>query len=84
MKNITNRPLDLDTYGFTLRDGEHRYYDEYEGTIGAIENYIDMRNIGPSLTENGVLVYEVPEDAKDFSLIMTHGDTNISYEMKLK
>lgn len=84
VKNITKKPLEIDTYGFTLRDSEHRYYSEYDGTIGAIENYINMRNIGPSLTENGIIVYEVPQDAKDFSLIMTHGGTNISYEMKLK
>lgn len=84
VKNITKESFYLNTYGFTLRDSEHRYFETYDGSIGAIENYIEMRTMGPSIIENGIIVYQVPEDSKDYSLIMTHGDTNISYEMKLK
>lgn len=84
VKNITKEPLDLSSGGMILKDGEDRLFDEYEDSIWDVDNHIDMRKIGPGITENGLLVYEVPEDAENFSLLMRSGLDEALYEMKLK
>lgn len=84
IKNITKEPFDFSPNGIILKDGENRLFDDYENSILEVDNYINMRKIGPGITENGVLVYEVPEDAENFSLLIRSGLDEALYEMKLQ
>lgn len=47
---------------FRLMDDEKkRDYTTYNQTIGNIDEYLEMRDLGPGIEETGFLVYEIPE-----------------------
>lgn len=66
-----------------LIDSQERIYGNYTA-IGAIDNYLDVRELSPSITENGVMVYELPNDATSYALAIDKGGTNERYMVKLK
>lgn len=70
--------------GFRLVDNKERQFTTYGDTIGSIENYLNVRELAPSITENGVLVYEIPKDATGYSLVIGKAGTNEIYKVILK
>jgi len=70
--------------GFVLLDNQSRQYTPYSETIGYINNYLNLRDLSPSISENGILVYEIPLDSVTYDLATTHADTNETYLVKLK
>lgn len=55
--------------GFVLIDEKSRQYETYDNTIGYFENYLNQRELSPSLTENGYLIYEIPNDSGKIGLL---------------
>jgi len=70
--------------GFILVDNKERQFTTYEDTIGSVEDYLNVRELAPSITESGFLVYEMPKDAISYSLLVGKGGTNEIYKINLK
>jgi len=70
--------------GFQLIDGKDRKFNSYDDTIGNVKNYLSMRELAPSVKESGVIVYEVPEDAGNFAVLIGKAGTNEIYKLKLE
>ena len=51
-------------------DVEDRIFHSYRDTIGNIEDYLTMRLLSPGIKEKGVLVYQVPKDVENYSLVV--------------
>jgi hypothetical protein len=69
---------------FRLVDDKGRQFTTYGDTIGSVENYLNVRELAPSITESGVLVYEIPKDVMSYSLLVGKGGTNEIYKVFLK
>lgn len=84
--DVTNITKDtfLSATGDRIVDSQERTYTTYSNTIGNIENYLDVRELSPSITENGVEVWELPNDATSYALVFDKGGTNDRYMVKLK
>ncbi|EKE05097.1 MAG: hypothetical protein ACD_19C00426G0119 [uncultured bacterium] len=70
--------------GFRLVDDQKREFTTYPDTIGGIANYLNVRELSPSLAETGVIVYEIPSDAVNYSLFGGKGGTKDLYKVVLK
>lgn len=83
LTNTTNKgftfPPDL-----LLMDDKGREFDSYSDSIGNIENYIDYRDLSPSIKETGYLVYEVPMDALNYSILVGKAGTDELYKIIIK
>lgn len=67
--NITVTNTTKNTYryeDFNLIDSTNRQYEAYDA-IGYIDNYMDTRELAPSIPETGNAVYRVPTDANEFN-----------------
>jgi len=84
--DVTNITKDTFTFGVevNLTDTQERTYETYSDTIGNIDNYLDVRDLSPSITENGVLVFELPNDATSYAFAIDKAGTNDRYMVKLK
>ncbi|HLD63822.1 MAG TPA: DUF4352 domain-containing protein [Candidatus Peribacteraceae bacterium] len=82
--NTTNSSYSFFPEGFILIDDQEREFDAYADTIGNIENYLDVRNLAPSIPETGFIVYEVPENAINYNLVIGKAGTNEIYQIKLR
>lgn len=67
-----------------LIDNEDREFSKYSDSIGAIEDYLDYRDLAPSIKESGRFVYELPEDSTSYSIVVGKADTDEIYKIKLK
>lgn len=70
--------------GFRLVDSNKREFQTYSDSIGSIENYLNSRELAPSITQTGVLVYEIPSDATSYSLVVAKGGAEEIYKIILK
>lgn len=70
--------------GFILVDNLKREFTTYPDTIGSIDNYLNSRDLPPSITETGVIVYEIPTDATSYSILTNKVGTKIMYKLLLK
>lgn len=70
--------------GFRLIDDKGRQFTTYGDTIGKTQNYLNVRELSPSIAEIGVLVYEIPQDSTSYSLAVGKGGTSEIYRVKLK
>jgi len=70
--------------GFILIDNKERQFTTYGDTIFSIETYLNVRELAPSITERGVLVYEIPQDSISYSLFVVNLGTNEIYKINLK
>ena len=85
LTNIIDAPFYFSNYdGFAIFDDKERLFAEYDDTIGSIDNYLDGRKLSPDITERGVFVYEIPQDAESYSLTIGKSGTNEAYEVLLK
>lgn len=69
---------------FLLVDEQKREFRVYDESIGALDNYLNVRTLSPSVKETGNIMYEVPNDATSYSLVTSKGGTNELYIIKLK
>lgn len=69
---------------FLLQDNQEREFRTYDDSIGSIGDYLNYRDLSPSVKENGSLVYEVPVDAASYQLVTSKAGTNELYIIKLK
>lgn len=81
--NITNAGFTFFP-GFWLIDNQDRTFTTYEDTIWSVDNYLNVRELAPSIKENGVLVYEIPKDATSYNLAVSKAGTNEIYSILLK
>lgn len=81
LTNITTSEFDFDPNGLMLIDNQKREFSHYHGMLG---NNIDLRTLPPSITENGILVYEVAADATSYSLVIGKAGTKDLYKVLLK
>jgi hypothetical protein len=81
--NTTNKvfsfPPDL-----MIVDNKGREFKSYSDSIGGIDNYLDYRELPPSIKETGNLVYELPTDATNYNLVSGKTGTNELYQILLK
>lgn len=81
LTNITTSEFDFDPDGLMLIDNQKREFSHYHGML---DNNIDLRTLPPSITENGILVYEVAADATSYSLVIGKAGTKELYKVSLK
>lgn len=81
--NITNSAFDFSP-DLVIIDDKGREFTSYSDVIGSDEKYLDYRKLSPSIKENGNLIYEVPNDATSYSLLIFKGGTKELYKILLK
>jgi hypothetical protein len=81
--NITNSSFSLPA-DFLLIDDKGREFSTYRDTIGNIDDYLDYRELSPSVKETGVYVYEVPKDATSYNISFAKAGSKDVYQVKLK
>lgn len=69
---------------FLLVDEQKREFRVYDESIGALDNYLNVRTLSPSVKETGNIMYEIPSDSTSYSLVTSKGGTNELYFIKLK
>ncbi len=83
--NTTNAPFTFfPDDGFRLIDDKNRQFTTYEDTIGKTQNYLNVRELSPGITETGILVYEIPQDSTSYSIVVGKGGTSEIYRVRLK
>lgn len=82
--NVTDAPFTFWTDGMVIQDQKGRNYDPYDDSIGSVDNYIDARDLAPNITENGNMVFEIPQDAESYTMNIGKAGTNEIYSIKLK
>lgn len=65
-------------------DNKEREYSTYSDSIGAIDKYLNYKELSPSVKETGYLVYEIPTDATNYSLMVAKAGTKELYKIVLK
>ena len=81
--NTTNTAFTMSP-NLTIVDNKDREFKTYSDTIGAIDDYLDYKELSPSIKETGNWVYELPTDATSYKLISGKSGTNELYEILLK
>ena len=69
---------------FRIIDNQERQYTAFENSIGATEDYLVGRELNPSISEKGSLVYEVPQDADSYNLFSVEDANGNSVKVLLK
>lgn len=82
--NTTNSSFYVPTDGFMLIDNSDRIFQPFDNTIGNIDNYLNSRKLSPSIEETGVLVFQIPQDATQYSLVTAKAGTDEVYKTRLK
>lgn len=67
-----------------LIDNQKREFSTYSDSIGAVDDYMDYRDLSPSIKETGRYIYEVPKDSMSYYLIIGKAGTNELYKIILK
>lgn len=70
--------------GFRLVDNTNREFTTYPDTIGAVDKYLNVRELPPSITERGRIVYEIPQDANVYNLMVGKAGTTQIFKVALK
>lgn len=83
LTNTTNKGFSFSP-DLLLVDDKGREYDSYSDSIWNIDNYIDYRDLAPSIREKGLLVYELPQDAINYSIYVGKAGTNELYKIIIK
>lgn len=67
-----------------LVDNQGREFNSYEDSIFAIDDYMDYRDLSPSIKETGYFLYELPEDSTSYFMVVSKAGTNEVYKIVLK
>jgi len=81
--NTTNSKFTLSP-DFLLIDNQGREYTTYTESIGAINNYLNYKDLSPSVKETGSFIYEIPSDAASYYLVAAKAGTKDLYKIMLK
>lgn len=81
--NLTKSNMTFPSDAFTLADNQDRQFTPII-SIGYIDNYLDGRNLSPSISERGVIVFEIPQDATNYWFFVAKAGTNEVYKIILK
>ncbi len=81
---MTNSGFMFPAEAFVITDNSGRNFETYSGTFGNIDNYLNARNLSPSIPEKGVVVYEIPTDATSYWFISSKAGTTETYKVILK
>lgn len=82
--NTTDSDMAWNTDGILLVDDQNRQFSHFEDVFFAVDNYLEQRKLIPDITETGVIVYEIPQDATHYSLMVGKAGTNMVYKINLK
>ena len=83
LTNTTNSAFSFSP-DLLIIDSQNREFSSYTGSIGGVENYLDYRNLAPSIKESGYLIFEIPTNALDYSLLVAKAGSNELYKISLK
>lgn len=67
-----------------LIDNQDREFSIYSESIGAIDDYLEYKDLAPSIKESGRLVYQVPEDSTNYYILVGKEGTDDVYKFILK
>lgn len=67
-----------------LVDNQGREFNTYSDSIGAIDDYLDYRDLSPSIKESGRFIYELPKDATSYYMIVGKSGTSDVYKIILE
>lgn len=81
--NITNKTFSFPPSPIVV-DNKGREFKAYSESIGSIDNYLNYRDLSPSIKETGYLVYELPTDSTNYNLVIGKTGTNELYQILLK
>lgn len=80
--NTTNKAFTFEP-NLLVIDNKGREFKPYS-SIGSIDDYIDYKEISPSIKETGNMVFELPNDATSYNLVSGKSGTNEIYQIVLK
>lgn len=83
LTNTTNKAFTMPP-DLMIVDNKNREFKTYSDSIGAIDDYLDYKELSPSIKETGNWVYELPTDATSYKLTVKKSGTNELYEILLK
>lgn len=81
--NTTNSAFDFSP-DLIVVDNKEREFSTYSDSIGAIDKYLNYRELSPSVEETGYLIYEIPSDGTNYSLMVAKAGTKELYKIVLK
>ncbi len=82
--NETNASFNLDpSNGFVVVDNKRREFNP-QNAIGEVTNYLDQRELQPSIPETGTIVYLLPSDSISYSFNILKAGAKELYQIKLK
>lgn len=61
---------------FAVIDQKNRFYQAYDKTAMAIDDYLTIKQLSPSVPLTGEEVYQVPQDSTDFRIGAYTGNSN--------
>lgn len=80
--NITNKPFDMSP-DLLIVDNKERQF-KATSAIFVLDDYLDYRELAPSIKDTGSWLYELPQDATGYSLAIAKSGTQELYMIKLK
>lgn len=79
IENITTETINFSGSTLTLIDGKDRRYEFYDDAMFALDDTFGYRDLAPNIKETGTLVYKVPSDSTDYSIMVGKAGTNEVY-----
>jgi hypothetical protein len=79
--NITDKPFTMSP-DLLIVDNKERQFKASDA-IMVLDDYLDYKELSPSIRETGSWLYELPQDATSYSLAVTKLGTNELYMIKL-
>lgn len=83
VENTTSEAFNFSGGEVSLVDAQGREYLP-SSELYSSDGSLVYRDIMPNLKESGILLYEVPEDSKNYSVFLGKAGTNIVYKVVLK
>lgn len=82
--NITNEAFTNTSDGFVITDEQGRSFTASSDANWVIDNALEYRELAPSITEKGDMVFEVPDDATSYGLVIGKDGTEEYYRVTLR
>lgn len=81
--NTTPEPFNFSGGDIRLADSNERIYTP-SSDLYTSDGDLTYRDLNPDLKESGILLYEVPEDSKNYSIFLGKAGTDLVYKVVLK
>lgn len=81
--NISNKPFTMSPDLLIIIDNKERQFKASDA-IFILDDYLDYKELSPSIKESGSWLYELPQDATSYSLVVNKSGTKELYMIKLK